>query len=136
MASIRVDSAAVEWSPGRRFFGEHAIHDGSELVQVKVLCDRRGEGGGIAMLMKFMPPPGKVIKIIAVARSDEHAFTLTGERSTKAGQPLNAPVDYVLNTEGQPHSAFIASELTAFVFYTGEPDDITAMEVVDVEARA
>jgi hypothetical protein len=136
MASIRIESARVEWSPGRPFFGDHAIHHGHELVQVKVLSDRRGEGGGIAMLMRFTPPPGKMIKIIAVARSDEHGFTLIGERSTKFGQRLNTPVDYVLNTEGQSHSAFIASEMIAFVVYTGEPDEVTAMEVLDIEAQS
>ena len=136
MASIRIESARAEWSSGRPFFGDHAVQHGHELVQVKVLSDRRGEGGGIALLMKFTPPPGKMIKIIAVARSDEHSFTLTGERSTKSGQRLNAPVDYVLNSEGQPHSAFIASEVTAFVVYTGEPDEVTAMEVLDIEPQS
>lgn len=136
MSSVRVESARADWSPGQAFFGEHAVYEGRELVQVKVLSDRRGEGGGIAMLMKFTPPPGKVIKIIAVARSDEHSFTLAGERSTKTGQKPHAPVDYVLNTEGQPHSAFIGSELIAFVVYTGEPDEVTAMEVLDIEAQA
>jgi hypothetical protein len=61
---------------------------------------------------------------------------LQGGRSTKSGQPLRAPVDYVLNTDGQPHSAFIAEETTAFVVYTGEPDEVTAVEVLDIEAAA
>lgn len=132
MSSIRLASASLEWSPGGRFFGAHSIYEGRELVQLKLLSDRRAEGGGIAMLMKFMPPPGKLIKIVAIARSDEHGFTLEGGRSTKAGQRLRAD-DYVLNTAGQPHSAFIAEEMIAFVLYTGERDEVMSMEVLDIE---
>ncbi|HZB91183.1 MAG TPA: hypothetical protein VE397_07075 [Stellaceae bacterium] len=134
MGSVRVGSEQLEWMPGAPIFGAGATQNGHELVRIKVLSDRRSEGGGVAYLFKFSPPPGKVIKIIANARSDEHAFTLAGGRSTKTGQPLRAPIDYVLNTTGQPHSAFIAEETTAFVVYTGEPDEVTAIELVDSEA--
>jgi hypothetical protein len=136
MSSIRIDSDQTPWTPGSPLFGAGSIHGGRELVQIKVLSDRRSEGGGVAYLFRFSPPPGKVIKIVAVARSDEHGYTLQGGRSTKAGQPLRAPVDYVLNTDGQPHSAFIAEETTVFVVYTGEPDEVTAVEVLDIEAAA
>ena len=54
-------------------------------MQLKVLSDRRGEGGGIAWLVKFTPPQGKLIKIVATAMSDEHVFSLQGGRSTKSG---------------------------------------------------
>jgi hypothetical protein len=36
-----------------------------------------------------------------------------------------------LNPKGQPHSAFIGTETVALVIYTGEPDEIASMEVVD-----
>jgi hypothetical protein len=39
-----------------------------------------------------------------------------------------------LNPQGQPHSAFIASETVSLVIYRGEPDEIVSMDVVDVEA--
>jgi hypothetical protein len=70
MSSIRIDSDQTPWSPGSPLFGAGSIHGGRELVQIKVLSDRRSEGGGVAYLFKFSPPPGKVIKIVAVARSD------------------------------------------------------------------
>jgi hypothetical protein len=98
-----------------------------------LLSDRRAEGGGSAWLVKFSPPPGKLIKIIATARSDEHAFDLEGRRATKSGVPAQASGGYRLNTEGQPHAALIAEETVAFVLYTGEVDEVHSLEVVDIE---
>jgi hypothetical protein len=133
MATIRVDVDAAPWTDGTAFCGPGAIYDGEEIVQVKLLSDRRSEGGGSAWLVKFSPPPGKLIKIIATARSDEHVFGLEGGRTTKAGEPVRASGGYWLNTEGQLHSAFIAEETVAFVLYTGEVDDVHSLEVVDIE---
>ena len=107
-------------------------YGGKDVVQLKVLSDRRGKGGGIAWLVKFTPPPGKLIKIVATALSDEHVFNLQGGRSTKSGQPAQKSGGYGLNPKGQPHSAMIAQETTALVIYAGEPDRIDSMEVVDV----
>src|SRR5882724_3451879 len=132
MASIQVDIAAQPWTSGAPFYGPAAIYDGREIVQLKVLSDRRHEGGGIAWLVKFLPPPGKLIKIVANALSDEHILNLEGGRSTKSGRPARGAGGYGLNTEGQPHSAMIATESTAFILYTGEPDEIRSMEVIDV----
>ena len=89
-------------------------------------------GGGIAWLVKFTPPRGKLIKIVATALSDEHIFSLQGGRSTKSGQPAQGSGGYGLNPRGQPHSAMIAQETMALVIYAGEPDRIDSMEVVDV----
>ena len=86
--------------------------------------------------MKFTPPPGKLIKIVATALSDEHIFSLQGGRSTKTGQPAQGTGGYGLNPEGQPHSAMISAETIALVVYAGEPDRIDAMEVVDITAAA
>jgi hypothetical protein len=133
MASIRVDIDQIPWTAGTAFCGPGAIYQGQEIVQVKLLSDRRKEGGGSAWLAKFSPPPGKLIKIVATARSDEHAFGLTGGRATKAGEPTRNPSGYWLNTKGQPHSAFIAEETGAFVLYTGEVDEVHSLEVVDIE---
>lgn len=112
-----------------------AIHDGQEIVQAKLLSDRRSEGGGSAWLVKFFsPPPGKLTKIIATARSDEHALGLASGRTTKAGEPTRASGGYWLDTKGKPHSAFIAAETVAFVLYTGEVDNVHSLQVVDIEA--
>jgi len=134
MASMRVDYNEMEWVSAVPFFGPAAVFKGKDVVQLKVLSDRRKDGGGIAWLVKFSPPPGKLIKIVATALSDEHVFNLQGGRSTKSGQPAQGSGGYGLNPKGQPHSAMIAQETVAFVLYAGEPDRIDSMEVVDVAA--
>ena len=132
MASLHVDIETVAWSSAVPFYGRGAVHDGKDIVQLKILSDRRGEGGGIAWLVRFQPPPDKLIKIVAVALSDEHVFSLEGGRSTKTGQPARGAGGYGLNTKGQPHSAMIATETTSLIVYTGEPDDVRSIEVVDM----
>jgi hypothetical protein len=131
MASIRVDPDDAEWASAVPFYGPAAVYDGRDIVRLKILSDRREEGGGIAWLVKYTPPAGKAIKIIATAQSDEHAFTLEGGRTTKSGEPTRASGGYRLNTKGQPHSAFIGTETVTLIIYTGEPDEVTSLEVVD-----
>ena len=53
MASTHVDIQQAEWTPGTPFYGPAARYDGKDIVQLKVLSDRRAEGGGIAWLGKF-----------------------------------------------------------------------------------
>ena len=94
MVSTHVDIENTEWTGGAPFYGPAAVHQGKDIVQLKVLSDRRSEGGGIAWLAKFSPPPGKLIKIVATALSDEHMFNLAGGRvaSRRAGSPPAPPV--------------------------------------------
>jgi len=134
MASTHVDLSRAEWVSGVRFYGPTAVYEGRDIVQLKILSDRRADGGGIAWLGKFSPPPGKLIKIVAVARADEHVFNLEGGRATKTGERARSSGGYTLNPEGQPHSAFIAAETVSLVIYRGDPDKIVSLEVVDVEA--
>src|SRR5205823_1356409 len=133
MASTHVDVSAAEWTSGVPFYGPGAVFEGKDIVQLKILSDRRAEGGGIAWLVRFLPPPGKLIKIVATALSDEHVFSLQGGRSTKSGQRAQGSGGYGLNPKGQPHSAMISSETMALVVYAGEPDEIKSMEVIDIE---
>jgi hypothetical protein len=133
MTTIRTQPDAMDWSPATELFGEAAFHDGKPILEVKTLSDRRAEGGGLAHLMRATPPEGKLIKIVAVARSDEHVFNLSGGRADKSGKPVGAPGGYALNPEGQPHSAMIACETIGLVIYRGEPDEVTTVEVVDIE---
>ena len=81
---------------------------------------------------KFSPPPGKLIKIVAIALSNEHVFNLEGGRATKSGAPVRASGGYTLNPTGQPHSAMIATETVSLIIYSGEPDRIVSMDVIDV----
>jgi hypothetical protein len=132
MVSTHVDIESAEWTPGTPFYGPAAVYNGKDIVQLKVLSDRRAEGGGIAWLVKFSPPPGKLIKIVATALSDEHVFNLEGGRGTKSGQPSRSSGGYTINPKGQPHSAFIGTETLTLVIYRREPDEIVSMEVVDL----
>jgi hypothetical protein len=132
MPSIRTSLDDVAWTPWIEVFGDGAFYRGEPIIEAKTLSDRRAEGGGIAYLLRFRPPEGKLIKVVAVARSDEHIFNLEGGRANKSGQPVTAAGGYSLNPEGQPHSAMIATETTSFVLYTGEPDEVTSVEILDI----
>ena len=110
------------------------MYEGRDIVQLKVLSDRRAEGGGIAWLVRFTPPEGKMIRIVAVALSDEHIFGLEGGRGTKSGEKLRAKGNYGLNPKGKPHSAFIGQETVTLVIYNGEPDDVRSRDVIDKAA--
>src|SRR5215469_7873199 len=103
MASQHVDLDTAPWTSGVPFYGPGAVFEGRDIVQLKILSDRRAEGGGIAWLNKWSPPPGKLIKIAATALSDEHVFNLQGGRATKSGTPTRAAGGYTLNPKGQPH---------------------------------
>jgi hypothetical protein len=132
MASMRIDYTTMEWSSAVPFYGPAAKYDGKDIVQLKVLSDRREGGGGIAWLVRMTPPPGKLIKIVATALSDEHIFSLQGGRGTKSGERAQGSGGYGLNPKDQPHSAMIAEETMALVIYAGEPDQIHSLEVVDI----
>jgi hypothetical protein len=132
MTTIRTDPATLPWQAGTEMYGDGAFHDGKPVLELKTLSDRRGEGGGVAYLLHAIPPAGKLIKIVAVARSDEHVFNLSGGRANKAGEPVSAPGGYALNPKGQPHSAMIATETTSLVVYAGEPDEVRSVEIVDI----
>jgi hypothetical protein len=135
MPTIRTDYDALPWRPCTEMFGEAAVYRGKPIIEAKTLTDRRREGGGISYLLRFSPPAGKLIKVVAIARSDEHIFNLSGGRANKRGEPAAATGGYSINPKGQPHSAMIASETTALVIYAGEPDEVASVEVIDI-ARA
>src|SRR5262249_21246280 len=124
MASIRVDPASLAWMSAVPFYGPQAIYDGKEIIQLKILSDRRKEGGGITWLVRFSPPPGKIIRIVAMARSDEQIFKLEGGRRATGEPPPPGSGSYGLNTQGQRHGAKITSETMDIVIYAGEPDEI------------
>jgi hypothetical protein len=134
MPSIRTNPDELDWAPWTEVFGDGAFYQGRAIIEAKTLSDRRPDGGGIAYQLRFCPPEGKLIKIVAIARSDEHIFNLEGGRASKSGQSVTAAGGYSLNPGGQPHSAMIATETTALVIYTGQPDEVKSVEVLDIEA--
>ncbi|GEM_PF-5714309 len=88
MKAIALSTCGQEWQPGSGQFGESSIYQGTQLSHLKVLSDRRDEGGGVAFLLRFSPPQGKLMKLVAVARSDEHIYVLEGGYCDKLGQQL------------------------------------------------
>ena len=81
MPSIRTEPDSVAWTPWTEVFGDGAFYEGRPIIETKTLSDRRNEGGGIAYLLRFRPPEGKLIKIVAVARSDASSRETTGRRT-------------------------------------------------------
>jgi hypothetical protein len=121
----------VRWEPAVDVFGERALREGRAMVEHKVLSDRRAEGAGVAYLLKFKPPAGKLLKVVATARSDEHIYLLEGGYANRTGEQIATPGAYGINAAGRTHSAFVATETTALVIYRGEPDEVHELDVVD-----
>ncbi len=131
MKGITVRTPDAPWEPAGDIYGPGSEANGRDLVNIKILSDRRSEGGGIAYLARFDPPPGKLIKIVAVARSDEHVYVLEGGSCTRSGEELNGPGDYALNPKGRPHGAYVGRRTVNLLVYSGEPDEVTELSVVD-----
>ena len=69
MTSIHADLDNIEWTPGSAYKGPDALYQGQEVFYRKVLSDRRQEGGGLAVLSKICPPPGTMVKTVALLPS-------------------------------------------------------------------
>lgn len=132
MKAEKIKTDRLDWEPAVEMFGERARGGGRPLAEWKVLSDRRGDGGGIACLIKFTPPTGKILKVVATARSDEHVYLLEGGNCNKAGERIAGPGAYGINPEGRPHSAFFAEPTTALVIYRGEPDEVHELEAIEI----
>src|SRR5437870_5560256 len=133
MKLITLSTQAQEWTLASYRFGESSTYHGAQLTQEKVLSDCRGEGGRIAFLLKFSPPTGKLVKLVATARSDEHIYILEGGYCDKVGRQWRFPGDYGLNPKGHVHGAFIGRETVGLVVYSGEPDEVHEFAVIKPE---
>lgn len=133
MKAITLSTSERAWEPGSRLFGESSIYHDTPLTHLKVLSDRRNEEGGIAFLIKFSPPQGKLIRLVAVARSDEHVYILEGGYCDKLGKQRRFPGDYGLNPAGHNHGAFIGRETVILAIYRGEPDEVLEFAIIDPE---
>ena len=121
----------MQWMPATALYGESVFHEGQPLVWYKLLTDRRVEGKGVTYLSKFCPPEGKLLKIIAKARSDEHVYILEGGFCDVTGKQRVFAGDYAFNPEGHPHGLFLGVETIAIQFYGGEPDEIVELSVIE-----
>ncbi len=127
---ITATSDQIPWTPGSQALGAQSLFHGHETVHFKILSDRRTEGGGMAQIVRFSPPAGMLIKIVANARSDEHIYILSGGHCDKSGRQRLFPGDYLLHPEGLAHGAFLAIETRAFVVYSGEADELLDFQII------
>lgn len=119
------------WTPASSARGEGALYNGKEIAFTKQLSNRLEYEKGVAYLIKLIPPEGKMLRTVAVARSDEHVYILEGGFCDKSGRQESFPGDYILNPEGHPHINLNIVETIALVICTGATDEIKDFTVVD-----
>ncbi|OCB03267.1 hypothetical protein BBC27_08720 [Acidithiobacillus ferrivorans] len=130
---IMASSEQIPWTAGSQALGDISLFQDTETVHFKMLSDRRSEGGGMAQIVRFSPPAGMLIKIVANARSDEHIYILSGGHGDKSGRQRLYPGDYLLHPKGLAHGAFLAIETTVFQVYSGEPDELVDFKIVAID---
>jgi len=130
MNAINVRTPDADWRPASRMFPAGGDDPALSALRIKILSDRRAEGGGIAYLLRITPP-GKIIKTIAIARSDEHVYVLEGGYRNKAGAIIHPPGDYILNPAGHPHGVFVGIETATLVICRSEPDEVRELALID-----
>ncbi len=131
LSAIFQKTNEMPWVPASVLFGEKLLVDGEDVIFLKMLSDRRAEGGGVAEITKFSPLPGKRIRLKAIAESDEHVYILEGGHDDGTGKQIRFPGDYLLHPKGLPHSAILSRETIALVIYAGEPDRVIEFRVED-----
>ncbi|MHB1287022.1 MAG: hypothetical protein ACYCYP_10795 [Leptospirales bacterium] len=129
LSALFQQTTGMPWVPASVLFGEKLLVDGQDVIFLKILSDRRAEGGGVAEITRFAPPAGKRIRIKAVSESDEHVYILEGGHDDGTGKQIRFPGDYLLHPKGLPHSAILSRETIALVIYAGEPDRVTEFRV-------
>jgi len=129
MPAIFKKTHEMPWIPASVLFGEKLLVDGEDVIFLKILSDNRADGGGVAEISMFSPPPGKRIRIKAVAESDEHVYILEGGHDDGTGKQIRFSGDYLLHPKGHPHSAILSRKTTALVIYAGEPDRVIEFRV-------
>jgi len=81
LQSINLDTEAMEWAPGFSVLAQYG--KAASWCKSRRSADRRADGEGAAYTFHFTPPTDKVIRIVAVARSDEDIINLQGGRGSR-----------------------------------------------------
>jgi mannose-6-phosphate isomerase-like protein (cupin superfamily) len=129
--AISIRTPEASWTLASSIYGESVMYNGKDIVFVKQLTNRLEKGKGVSYLIKFIPPEGKMIRTVAVARSDEHVYILEGGHCYRNGEQRLFPGDYVLNPEGHPHAALVNIETVALVICTGATDEVKEISVIE-----
>lgn len=131
--TVFIRTPDIDWTPASSIYGESVLYNGREIVFIKQLTNRIEKGKGVAYLIKFLPPEGKMIRTVAVARSDEHVYILEGGHCYRNGERRFSPGDYILNPEGHPHAALVNIETVALVICTGATDEVKEISVIETK---
>ena len=129
--AILIRTPEMDWTPASFIYGESVMYNNKDMVFVKQLTNRLDKGKGVAYLIKLIPPKGKIIRIIAVARSDEHVYILEGGYCYRNGAQRLFPGDYELNPEGHPHANLVNIETVALVICTGATDEVKEISCIE-----
>ena len=130
MLPLYVKPDDLPWTPGSTLLGDIVLYNGQETVFAKRLSDRREQGEGVAQIVRFSPPPGTLMKVLAIAGSDEHIYILSGGHCDKSGRQRQFPGHYMLHPRGHRHGAMFVVETTALIVYTGEPDELIDFQII------
>ncbi|MFW0883474.1 hypothetical protein ACMCNP_00185 [Candidatus Acidulodesulfobacterium sp. H_13] len=131
--AIFIRTPETSWTPASSIYGKDILYDDKEIVFIKRLTDRLENGKGIAYLIKFIPPEEKIIRTVAVARSDEHVYILEGGYCLRNGEQRLLPEDYILNPEGHSHAALVNIKTVVLVVCAGQPDEVKEISVIETQ---
>ncbi|MCL5673282.1 MAG: hypothetical protein M1407_01510 [Deltaproteobacteria bacterium] len=129
--AIFIRTPEINWTPASSIYGESVMYNNKEIVFIKQLINRLDKGKGVAYLIKFIPPEAKIIRTVAVARSDEHVYILECGHCYRNGEQRLFPGDYVLNPEGHPHANLVSIETVALVICTGATDEVKEISIIE-----
>lgn len=131
-ATTFLDTEAMPWEPWDRYFPGAPPNRAPAGAWCKVLR-HHPETGRFVCLLRVVPPPGRLVRIVARTRSTEEALTLSGRVYDARGRPASRKGEYVRRPPGSFHSAYYGEEVIALVAYDGEPEEILAFEEVAPE---
>jgi hypothetical protein len=86
MVSIHVDIDELEWMPGSTKYGTVAIHDGKEIIQSKILSDRRQRAAVLHYCPEFHHRRESLSKL---SRSPARMNTSSTSRAAAAQNPAS-----------------------------------------------
>jgi len=127
-----LDTDAMPWESWDRYFPGAPPNRDPAGAWCKVLRHHQ-ETGRFVCLLRVVPPPGRLARIVARTRSTEEALTLSGRVYDARGRPASGKGEYVQRPPGSLHSAYYGEEVIALVAYDGEPEEILAFEEVAPE---
>ena len=130
---IKINPDELEWEGAHGIMPHLPEPDGDYGMWVKILRRPHADGGCWCYLLRVVPEPGKAIRLVARAASDEEVYFLSGGFSDRSGTLKQFSPMYVCNPEGLVHGGIIREETTQFVHFHGGLDIPMEYEVLDLK---